>query len=158
MTTIVVRQSRLTFALILSAVCAVQMAAAQQSRREFVFHGTVTTVNPGARTLTVSNDNIDGWMPAMTMTYTVDKPEVLGQLKTGDRITATVYDGNFTTLFGVRVAAATPAGSAPSASTGASTGLPPLSYTCTSPGKKPSSTTSPGSARSRARRWCRGGS
>ena len=45
-------------------------------------------------------------MMAMTMTYKVDKPEVIDQVKAGDHITATVYEGDTQTLYNVKVAAA----------------------------------------------------
>ena len=42
-------------------------------------------------------------MPAMTMTYAVDKSDVIGHVKAGDRITAKVYEGDFMKLYGVKV-------------------------------------------------------
>jgi protein SCO1/2 len=75
-----------------------------QARKAHVFHGTVQRVDVGARTVTVDGENVEGWMAAMSVTYHVDKADVLSRVKPGDRITATVYDGNFTTLYGVQVA------------------------------------------------------
>ena len=42
-------------------------------------------------------------MNSMMMTYTVDKPDVLKSLKPGDQIVAKVYEGDFKTLYEVRV-------------------------------------------------------
>jgi Cu/Ag efflux protein CusF len=46
-------------------------------------------------------------MPAMTMTYGVDKKEVVATIKAGDQITAKVYDGDQQTLYDVQVVPAT---------------------------------------------------
>lgn len=80
-------------------------ASQQNAPREYRFSGTVAAVDAARRTVTVANDNVPGWMAAMTMSYGVDRPEVLAGMAKGDRITATVYEGNVTTLYGVRVVA-----------------------------------------------------
>jgi len=112
----------LLLALCLASLCP---AAAQTAH---TFTGIVERVDAGARTLSVKGDEVKGWMAAMTMNYRVDKPEVLAKLKAGDRITATVYDGDVTTLHDVRVAAAV--------STASSADLPSISYACPSPGEE----------------------
>jgi Cu/Ag efflux protein CusF len=45
-------------------------------------------------------------MAPMTMSYSVDKEDVLAKVKAGDTITAKVYDGDVKTLYDVQVAAA----------------------------------------------------
>jgi len=65
--------------------------------------GKVEQVDPKAKTLTVNGENVEGWMSAMTMTYSADKPEVYDTVKPGDQITATVYEGDMS-LHKVQVA------------------------------------------------------
>jgi formylmethanofuran dehydrogenase subunit C len=54
-------------------------------------------------TLMVNGENVEGWMSAMTMQYSADKPDVYDKVKVGDQITAKVYDGDFATLHDVQV-------------------------------------------------------
>ncbi len=79
------------------------MHAQQSGKKSFTFHGKVEKVDAKEKKLTVNGENVDGWMAAMTMTYGVDKEDVLKQVKSGDQITAKVYDGDFKTLYEVKV-------------------------------------------------------
>ena len=79
--------------------------AQQKGKKEYVFHGTVQKVDAKSKTLTVAGERVDGWMGAMTMAYGVDNAEVLNQIKSGDQITAKVYEGDFQKLYEVKVVA-----------------------------------------------------
>jgi Cu/Ag efflux protein CusF len=90
----------LILALLLAATI---MTAQPKDKKSFVFKGTVTEVDAGTKNLMVANEKIEGWMDAMTMKYEVDNTDILKQLKKGDHIEATVYDGD-TKLYKVKVA------------------------------------------------------
>ena len=73
--------------------------AAETDRQAFAFTGAVELVDTIANTVTVANDDVPGWMGPMSMMYQVDRPEVLRQLEAGDRVRATVYAGDVSTLY-----------------------------------------------------------
>src|ERR1700676_610647 len=84
------------FACLAVGVLFAALAGAQpQGKKSYVFKGTVERVDAGAKKLTVKNEKIEGWMDAMSMKYELDNPDVLKQLKAGDHIEATVYDGDY---------------------------------------------------------------
>ena len=76
-------------ALWMAAICLAQTATA---KKPLTFHGKVESVSSDG--LTVNGEKVEGWMDAMTMKYKVDDPKVLKQVKAGDKITATVYEGD----------------------------------------------------------------
>jgi Cu/Ag efflux protein CusF len=81
-------------------------ADAQETAAKGVFHGhgIVKAVEPGTGALTLSHDEIKGFMPAMEMMYRVRAPEVImsGSLKPGDAIDFTIDAAKYTIL-GVKV-------------------------------------------------------
>lgn len=109
-------------------------SAANAERTPLALTGTVETVDAAAGILAIKNDEVPGWgMPPMTMSYHVSNPQALASLRHGDRITATVYAGDFAKLYDVRAGAKRAA----TAETGAkSSALPPLSYVCPIPGEE----------------------
>jgi Cu/Ag efflux protein CusF len=76
---------------------------AQRGKKEYAFRGKVEKVDAKAKTLSVNGEDVPGWMMAMTMTYGVDKADVINDVKAGDQITAKVYEGDFKTLHDVHV-------------------------------------------------------
>jgi len=110
-----------------SASQTVTTKAALNRKKAHPFLGTVAKVDASSKTLIVNGESVPGWMAAMTMTYHVDKPEILFSLKNGDHISAKVYDGDVTTLYEVRVAETKAEPANP---------LPPLSYVCAARGEE----------------------
>ena len=82
-------------------------APAASAKKEFAFRGKVESVDPATKSMSVAGEDVPGWMMAMTMVYKADKPEVTDQVKAGDQITATVYEGDMQTLHDVKVVPAT---------------------------------------------------
>jgi Cu/Ag efflux protein CusF len=94
--------------------------------KEHAFRGTVEKIDANSGMLTVSGENVPGWMGPMTMNYRVDKPDNV-TVKVGDHIIAKVYDGDFTTLHDVHVIIVKAAGA---------NELPAVSYVCTARGEE----------------------
>ena len=85
----------------LIALCAIALITAvgtraqpPAARKPLTFNGKVEAVNETAKSLKVNGEKVDGWMAAMTMDYKVEDPAILKQLKPGDQIMATVYEGD----------------------------------------------------------------
>ncbi|MCU1328761.1 MAG: TolC family protein [Bryobacterales bacterium] len=76
--------------------------------------GIVESVNTSTRKVAVANEPIPGGMAAMTMSYSVDKPDILTKLTPGDRIIAKFDDATLT-LSDIQIV--TPPPSAPKATT-----------------------------------------
>ena len=103
---------RRILALATATLCAIAFSIAigaqtpPAGKKDHPFKGKIEKVDPKTKMVTVNNESIPGWMMSMTMTYKVDKPSegTLANLKPGDQITATVYDGDFQTLYNVKVA------------------------------------------------------
>jgi len=56
------------------------------ARETYVAEGTVRSVDPGARQLTLAHDEIPGFMPAMTMNFDVAEGTSLDALRPGARV------------------------------------------------------------------------
>jgi len=100
----------MTFRRVVTALfCAIALTVAANAqtppagKKDHAFKGKVEKVDPKTKMVTVNNESIPGWMMSMTMVYKVDKDAVLKDLKPGDQIAATVYDGDFQTLYNVKV-------------------------------------------------------
>ena len=79
------RKFRLAAALLAFATVT---AAAQETATQGIFagHGIVKAVAPATGALTLSHDDIKGFMPAMEMMYRVESPELSRDLKPGDEV------------------------------------------------------------------------
>jgi Cu/Ag efflux protein CusF len=90
------------WAAVLAVACLLgTTATAQQAKgKSHTLEGKVEAVQTDR--LMVNHGKVEGYMDAMVMSYKVDKPDILKKVKAGDRISATVYDGDFT-LYDIQV-------------------------------------------------------
>jgi Cu/Ag efflux protein CusF len=62
----------------------------QDPEKHYALRGRVVSKDVSAQQITVDNENIPGFMPAMTMPYPVKDPQGLDAVQPGDKITADV--------------------------------------------------------------------
>jgi Cu/Ag efflux protein CusF len=62
--------------------------------RHYTLQGEIVAIGPTKKLLTVQHGDIPGFMPAMTMSYTVAVPSEVDGLKVGDTITADLIVSN----------------------------------------------------------------
>jgi Cu/Ag efflux protein CusF len=98
--------------------------AQQAGRSEFTLRGRVIELFPASESIRVEHQAVEGLMGPMTMTFRVVPAGSLKGVQAGDRIVATLYDGEWT-LRNLRVD-----------TEAAEDELPPVSYVCPSPGEE----------------------
>lgn len=77
---------------------------------EYQMRGEVVSIDPSAQLATIKGEEIQGWMPAMTMEYPVKDKQEFQKLKAGEQIQAKVLvQGTDYWLAAVREAPPTPA-------------------------------------------------
>lgn len=82
----------LTLAIVVSAVAIHRQSApnkptAQQTAEQtFYVKGRVVSIEPGGKTVHIAHEEIPDFMPAMTMPFTIQHPEQVADLSTGDSV------------------------------------------------------------------------
>ena len=85
--------------LLMMCVCFVMSCRRSGSEKRFDFKGKVVAVEPDKHSVTVSHEDVKGYMPAMTMPFTVRNEADLQIIAPDDEITATlVVDGSHSWL------------------------------------------------------------
>ena len=96
------------FATVLLVGCSQKPAA--KPPVEYQMRGEVVRVDPSAQLATIKGEEIQGWMPAMTMEYPIRDKQELQKLKVGEQIQAKVLvQGTDYWLAGVEDASPAPA-------------------------------------------------
>ena len=78
------------FTLSLARLCLGVLDGCQTQEKHYTLRGRVVAKSPGTGQLTVDNEDIPGFMPAMTMPYPVKDPRGLAQSSPEIEITADV--------------------------------------------------------------------
>jgi len=66
------------------------MNMAPSSTHDYAAQGVVEKIADDKKTVSIQNDDIPGYMKAMTMDYKVNRPSELSGIKPGDKITFTL--------------------------------------------------------------------
>jgi protein SCO1 len=82
----------LSLGVVITTSCGTRISS---NAKRYELHGKVVSVQPGDNQVTVAHEQIPGYMDAMTMPFSVRNTSLLGEMKPGDEITATlVVDGS----------------------------------------------------------------
>lgn len=108
---------------LLALILCLSASCRRSNERRFELTGKIVAVEPDKHQVTVSHEDIKGYMPGMTMPFTVRDQINLNELSPNDKLTATlVVDGKHTWLEDLIVTHVSSDGSAPAAALIASEG------------------------------------
>jgi protein SCO1 len=108
---------------LLALILCLSASCRRSNERRFELTGKIVAVEPDKHQVTVSHEDIKGYMPGMTMPFTVRDQINLKELSPNDKLTATlVVDGSHTWLEDLIVTHVSSNGSAPPAAMLASEG------------------------------------
>lgn len=86
------RRHLAAFAFIFSALTLSPLASCAstpieaQSGREYAARGVVRAIDPSSLSITIAHENVEGYMPAMTMPFTLTSASQVQGLSVGDAI------------------------------------------------------------------------
>jgi protein SCO1/2 len=72
--------------------------ASEPAERRYELKGRVESIDLANQRVTIAHEDIKGYMEAMTMGFAVKDEKVLRELKSGDRVTATLVFDTSTNL------------------------------------------------------------
>ena len=85
----------MNFQRLIPVVCfGILLSGCQSKTKHYDLKGEVLDKNPATNEITVKHEDIPGFMPAMTMSYSVKDPNGFRQVEPGDGITADVITAN----------------------------------------------------------------
>jgi|SRR5581483_2927473 len=82
--------NRIFFTIWLLGLTLATACSSKPEMKRYAMTGAVVAVHADAKTLTVHNDDVPGFMPPMNMDYTVKDPKLVEHVKSGDKIKATL--------------------------------------------------------------------